>query len=232
MKITALTLDLDDTLWPVGPAIRRAETRLVDWLHANAPATAARYAPETMRALREEIVAAASPAERTDMGELRRRTIALAMTRAGEDPRLADAGFAVFDAARQDVEFYSDSLAALERLAERFPIAALTNGTAAVDRVGIGHHFRCAVSARSLGVAKPDPRIFHEACRQLGVDPAEVLHVGDDPHTDVAGARRAGLAAAWINREGRAWPDTYPEPADRAHREFADLAALADWLLA
>mgnify|MGYP003353772201 CR=1 FL=1 len=32
----ALTLDLDDTLWPVWPAIERAEAVLHDWLKAHA----------------------------------------------------------------------------------------------------------------------------------------------------------------------------------------------------
>lgn len=231
MTIKALTLDLDDTLWPVWPAIRRAEATLIEWLRAHAPATAAAHTPETMRAIREEVMATASRAERADMGELRRRSIALALTRAGDDPALADPAYAAFDTGRQEVEFYADSLPALERLAARFPIAALTNGTAAIERVGIAHHFRFALSARSLGVAKPDPRFFHEACGRLGLAPDEVLHIGDDPHLDVAGARRAGLRAAWINRTSAAWPDALDEVADRAHHEFAALDTLADWLL-
>ena len=37
--IRVLTLDLDDTLWPVGPTLVRAEQMLHDWLRAQAPAT-------------------------------------------------------------------------------------------------------------------------------------------------------------------------------------------------
>jgi HAD superfamily hydrolase (TIGR01493 family) len=39
-----------------------------------------------------------------------------------------------------------------------------------------------------IGAAKPDPAIFAAACDALGVDPGEVLMVGDDPRTDVGGA--------------------------------------------
>ena len=46
----ALTLDLDDTLWPVWPAIERAEAVLHDWLKAHAPATAAAFDTEIGRA--------------------------------------------------------------------------------------------------------------------------------------------------------------------------------------
>ena len=40
-RIRAITLDLDDTLWPVWPTIHRAEQVLSDWLMQHAPATAA-----------------------------------------------------------------------------------------------------------------------------------------------------------------------------------------------
>jgi putative hydrolase of the HAD superfamily len=38
--IEAITLDLDDTLWPVAPTIAGAEQDLFDWLCAHAPKTA------------------------------------------------------------------------------------------------------------------------------------------------------------------------------------------------
>ena len=34
-KIKAISLDLDDTLWPIGPVIVRAEAVLADWLHTQ-----------------------------------------------------------------------------------------------------------------------------------------------------------------------------------------------------
>ncbi|HNJ46754.1 MAG TPA: HAD family hydrolase, partial [Ottowia sp.] len=39
-RIRAITLDLDDTLWPVWPTIARAEDALRAWLHTRAPRTA------------------------------------------------------------------------------------------------------------------------------------------------------------------------------------------------
>ena len=39
-KIQAITLDLDDTLWPVWPTIQHAEQTLHDWLLVHAPQTA------------------------------------------------------------------------------------------------------------------------------------------------------------------------------------------------
>ena len=40
-RVRAITLDLDDTLWPIWPTIARAEGALQQWLADNAPATAA-----------------------------------------------------------------------------------------------------------------------------------------------------------------------------------------------
>ena len=50
--IQALTLDLDDTLWPVGPVIAHAERCQRQWLEAHAPATAAAFNGTAMRELR------------------------------------------------------------------------------------------------------------------------------------------------------------------------------------
>jgi len=58
------------------------------------------------------------------------------------------------------------------------------------------------VFSNELGVAKPHPRMFAEACATLGVPAARVLHVGDNPDADVAGARAAGLAAALVRSDG------------------------------
>jgi putative hydrolase of the HAD superfamily len=133
----------------------------------------------------------------------------------------------IYFAARNQVELYPDSLAALTRIAARWPLASLTNGNADLQRIGIGQHFRHQVCAREHGVAKPDPRIFLAAADLLGVAPAEVLHVGDDPAMDICGARDAGLRTAWINREDRPWPTGMGPPPEL---DLPDMAALADWL--
>jgi putative hydrolase of the HAD superfamily len=92
--------------------------------------------------------------------------------------------------------------------------------------VGIGQHFHASVSAQSLGVAKPDLRIFVAGAAAAGVQTHEVLHIGDDAHADCVGALAAGMQVAWLNREGHDWThgDTRP------HLEVRDLHALcASW---
>ena len=133
-KIKAITLDLDDTLWPIWPTIERAEKALHRWLTEHAPMTAAVYSsPGALREIRD-YMAANKPELKHDLSALRRESIRLAMYRAGDNPLMADEAFEIFFAERQRVELYDDVLQALEFLSARFPLASLSNGNADVAR--------------------------------------------------------------------------------------------------
>lgn len=221
----ALSLDLDDTLWPIWPVIERAEAALDDFLRERCPRTADKYPIALMRELRERI-AADHPQFAHDFTRQRKLSLAHAMRSSGDDESHVEAAFSAFYSARNRIEFYPDALAALDRLAARWPIAALTNGNADLNRIGIADRFTVFVAARDTGHAKPDAPIFHATCDRLGLAPHEVLHVGDDPLLDVAGAAWAGLRTCWINRRDESWPDGLPAP----DLQFTTLGALADWL--
>ena len=62
-------------------------------------------------------------------------------------------------------------------------------------------------TAEAVGAPKPDPRAFLAACAGLGEPPDAVLYVGDEPETDVLGARSAGLSAVLLDRYGTAPPE-------------------------
>jgi FMN hydrolase / 5-amino-6-(5-phospho-D-ribitylamino)uracil phosphatase len=225
--IKAITLDLDDTLWPVWPAIERAERELHAWLVAHAGATAQRFDVQALRNLRDAVTID-HPEWRHDFSRLRRESLAHALAAAGDEVGLADAAFDVFFAARNRVTLFDDALPALQRLARRWPIVALTNGNADLASIGLAAHFTATLSAREFGVGKPDARIFHEACRRLGAQPHEVLHVGDDWALDVAGAHGAGLRSAWVHRGpvDAALPEGSVQP-DCVVRDLTELVA---WL--
>jgi putative hydrolase of the HAD superfamily len=221
-RIRAITLDLDDTLWPIWPTIERAERVLQDWLDANAPATGALCRDRALLREVREGLNAERPDLAHDMTALRREAIRRVLLRGGEDPMLAEPAFEVFFAERQRVDLFDDALPMLAFLSERFPVVALSNGNADVHRVGIGAHFRASVSAREFGIGKPDPRIFHAAAEAAGVAAYEVLHIGDDAHLDAVGALNAGMQVAWLNREGQAWAHAPLQP----HITVPDLLAL------
>jgi HAD superfamily hydrolase (TIGR01549 family) len=225
-KIRAVTIDLDDTLWPIWPVIERAEKALHDWMGHNAPMTAALFAnPAALRDIRAEM-GRSRPDLKHDMSSLRRESIRLALSRAGEDPTLAEAAFEVFFAQRQTVTLFDDALPALEFLASRYPLVSLSNGNADLKRVGLAHLFRAAISAREFGVGKPDPRIFHAAAGAVDTLTDNVLHIGDDATLDALGALNAGMQAAWLNRADAPWPhDAEPHVVLTHLGELQDLLA-------
>jgi putative hydrolase of the HAD superfamily len=51
--------------------------------------------------------------------------------------------------------------------------------------------------------AKPSPRIFHAALEKHLVDPEEAWHVGDSLRDDIEGARKAGVHAVLLDRQGK-----------------------------
>ena len=70
-----------------------------------------------------------------------------------------------------------------------------------LDDLGWTPYFDGVVVSAVLGVEKPAPDIFEEALRLAGVDRKKVLHVGNDPLTDVRGAREAGIATVFVARQ-------------------------------
>lgn len=227
MRILAVSLDLDDTLWPIAPVIANADRALDDWLHTHHPDVARDWPIPALRALRER-VAAENPDLAHDFGAQRLLTLRHALRSGGVDSETAalDA-LEVYFAARNRVALYDDVLPALATIAARVPLISLSNGNADLKRIGIDAHFSASLSARELGVGKPSAAIFRAACARLDLAPEHVLHVGDDPELDVAGARDAGLGAAWLNRGDGAWPTPCGAAPDL---QFPDLGALARWI--
>ena len=66
--------------------------------------------------------------------------------------------------------------------------------------------FDATVFSCSVGMLKPDPRIYHLACEELGVEPGEAMFVGDGANDELAGAQRVGLQPVLIHRPGEEPP--------------------------
>lgn len=226
-QIRAITLDLDDTLWPIWPTIRRAEEALLLWLKEHAAQTAQVFAsPEALRAIRVQ-VESERPDLRHDLSALRQASIRQALRQAGNDENLAIPAFEIFFAERQRVQFYDDAVSALEFLAARWPIVAVTNGNADVQQMGIGQFFKDSFNVQRTGFAKPDARIFHCAAQALGLPMHSILHVGDDAKLDAVAARDAGMHAVWLNRGGLDWAveDQHPPTTVASLHALCDLLA-------
>lgn len=200
MPIRVIGFDLDDTLWPIESVIDRAETQLHHWLCQYYPRIAEQFDPPTFRQLRQQLLET-QPQLSCDLTQLRKMSLAQAAAQVGYSDSLVEPAFEVFMAARHQVQLYDDVLPTLKKLQHRcYRICALTNGNADVRRLGLGDWFDATFFAREVGVAKPHPAIFEAVCQYAQVQPAEIVHVGDDVICDIAGAASVGMKTVWINR--------------------------------
>src|SRR5881397_1994083 len=99
---------------------------------------------------------------------------------------------------------YPEVPAVLEALRD-LPKVVVSNADDAMLREILsknGLHFNAVVTSEACRAYKPASAIFEVAIRELGVPAAAVLHVGDSLEADVGGAKKLGMAAAWVNRGG------------------------------
>ena len=99
------------------------------------------------------------------------------------------------------------------------PYGALSNASTEYQvgklaAVGLGR-VPMLVGVDTLGVGKPDPRVFATACERLGSDPATTIYVGDEFDIDAAAAVRAGLMGVWCERAGT-WAEREPAEVEAA----------------
>jgi putative hydrolase of the HAD superfamily len=75
-----------------------------------------------------------------------------------------------------------------------------------LERTALRDLVDAVVISAELGVAKPDPAIFHTALERLGARAEHAVHVGDTVEVDVAGARAAGIEGVLVARDGAVAP--------------------------
>jgi putative hydrolase of the HAD superfamily len=218
--VDGVLFDIDDTLVDTAGAFAHA-----------LDAVRERYYPLAGTARRDEVVAM----WRADAGGHYRRYTQggtgyrdQRMARANElhaafgGPELDEAGFddwdTVFEAGFSGAwSAHPEASQVVERLiAAGVAVGALSNASveyqsSKLSKVGLGDRVPMLVGVDTLGVGKPDPRVFVEACRRLGTAPARTVYVGDELDVDARAALAAGLQAVWVDRTG---PRRVPVPPE------------------
>lgn len=109
-----------------------------------------------------------------------------------------------YDKARESVE---EARPTLEYVHERYPMVLVSNFYGNVETVladfDLAKYFRTIVESAVVGIRKPDPRIFGLGVEALGLQPEEVLVVGDSYKKDIVPAETIGCHVAWL--KGKGW---------------------------
>ncbi len=222
--IRVITFDLDDTLWDVTPTLLRAEAAQNAWLAEHRSRVIEAFDAAEMRRLRMRTFEL-HPELKHHISNLRRQALYDIQLHCGYSEEVsrqgAEEAFEEFLRVRHQVQPYERALEVLERLSERYVLGALTNGNADIFKVDIGEYFDFAFSAEQIGASKPLPDMFQASMKESGARSHEMVHVGDHPEHDVAGAQAVGMHTVWANYNGAAW--TGETPADEEVRDLAEL---------
>ena len=226
MDIKVITFDLDNTLWDVDPALLRAEQAQQAWLLANRPGAVEAFTHNSLWEFKKSVWKR-HPHLLHNVSAMRTRMLYELQIAAGYDEEAANTGaeqaFAAFLEERHAVVLYEEALGVLQSLSRDYTLGALTNGNADIYKTDAGEYFDFAFLAENVGASKPAPDMFHAALEISGVQPAQIVHVGDNPEHDIRGARKVGMHTVWMNSQGQAWPE-----AETADREIDNLLQLPD----
>jgi len=214
-KIKAITFDLDDTFWDIGPVIINAEIKTREWIESSLDEEIAWGDYESFMLLREDLI---KKNERLayDLGALRRESIKHHVRHAFSNEKQLDdfveSAFEIFFDLRQQVTLYPHVKDFLNAASAKLPLGILTNGNADVKKIGIDKFFKCHFTSLDVKSNKPSSKHFKKAVEFFNVLPEEILHVGDDKIADISGCIRAGLNPLWFNNKSNEWDLDLEEP--------------------
>lgn len=109
-----------------------------------------------------------------------------------------------YDAARSSI---AEARPTLDALFSRYPMVLVSNFYGNVEAVltdfDLRRYFRAIIESAVVGVRKPDPKIFSLGVEALGLNPEEVLVIGDSYKKDIIPAESIGCQVAWL--KGKGW---------------------------
>jgi putative hydrolase of the HAD superfamily len=206
--------DIDDTLIDYRAA-EDAAAREFHRLHADIFPELPEVFVDNWRATTEKHVPRYLSGELTFQGQRRERLRDIFSRDRHLTDSEADALFeAYLDCHEKSWRLFSDVESCLNGLAS-FRLGIISNGDPYQQRrklelLGLSARFSAIVISGEVGIHKPDPRIFLEACHIAGNSPSECWHVGNDLKADVEGSISAGMNGVWLNRSGIGFCEAVP----------------------
>jgi HAD superfamily hydrolase (TIGR01509 family) len=130
----------------------------------------------------------------------------------------------MLDAYRRDLPLLPGAEEAVRRTAAAFPLGLASSSNreifeAVLDLAGLAACFRATVSSEEVARGKPEPDVYLEAARRLGVPPDRCAAV-EDSHAGIRSAKAAGMRVLAIPNA------SYPPDAEALELADVTLASL------
>jgi FMN hydrolase / 5-amino-6-(5-phospho-D-ribitylamino)uracil phosphatase len=201
----AISFDLDDTLYDNRPIIKKAEHDFLIYLNTTYPELSEldtrQWGLYKHHLLRE------FPTLVNDVSLWRLKILERIMTIFGiaeyKAIEYAQIAFAEFLRLRSDFSVPNESLVLLEKLSQKHPVIAITNGNVDAKQIGLHDKFQFILKAGGHFNAKPQADLFIEAAKRLHIEVSDILHIGDHLVSDVFGAQNCNAQAVWLNEHNQ-----------------------------
>ncbi len=109
-----------------------------------------------------------------------------------------------YEAAKTKV---AEAIPVLEELSAKYKLVLVSNFYGNISTVlkdfGIAKYFPEIIESAVVGIRKPDPAIFSLGVKKMGLEPGEVLVIGDSYSKDIVPAEKIGCQVIWL--KGKGW---------------------------
>ncbi|WP_443019316.1 HAD-IA family hydrolase [Shewanella sp. SG41-4] len=197
----AISFDLDDTLYNNLPYVVHASEQLFELINRTYPAASV-WDGAQWQQLKHHLFTL-RPELAHDTSAARYAMLHQGLLHFGyseiEASKGAQLGMACFHHHRSNFSVAPEVLQVLTQLGQHYPIVGITNGNVDAQRIGLNDVMQFVLHPGYGVRMKPHGDMFTLACRQLDIKPSQLLHIGDHPGSDVAGAKMAGCQSVWLN---------------------------------
>jgi len=103
----------------------------------------------------------------------------------------------------------------LQYLGEKYKLHLISNGFGdaaeiKISKCDLKKYFSSIVISETIGIHKPDPRIFYHAVTNAKTKVTQSVMIGDSLDADIRGAQNAGMDAIYFNPKGNEVPEDVP----------------------
>ena len=229
-RLRAVLFDIDDTLFSTSDFARRARANAVRAMIAaglDLPA-------EVVQKELDEVISEFSSNYEHHYERLLQRLPPAATSRVNPALIVAAGVAAYHDTKFRELAPYPDVpplLAGLQKAGLR--VGVITHGLTVKQaeklvRLGLVPFLdpKAIFISDQVGISKPNPKLYAVALRELGLEPAEVMYVGDHPERDIAPPKSIGIATVWARRGAKRGAEKCPVAPDFVVDDFIELAAI------